>query len=67
MSAEEREEWGQEKPPRYSINLGLCSGVGKYAVEIAGVMCCPVCSSPIAEGCGTRVDRAERQAGEAAS
>lgn len=60
MTATEREEWGQLKPPkRDPIRLNMCAGVGKYGIELAGVMCCPDCSAPIAEGCGTRVDRAK--------
>jgi hypothetical protein len=54
LSELERDEWGQEEPPRERLNLGLCEGVGKPAVKIKGEWCCPVCTSPTKDGCRTR-------------
>lgn len=52
MSEAETVTLGQLKPPKQRpISLGMCSGVGKATKTIAGVVCCPVCLSPIAEGC----------------
>lgn len=30
---------------------GVCTGVGKRAVEVDGVLVCPDCRSPVADGC----------------
>jgi hypothetical protein len=52
LTREEVVTLGQLKGPKQRpISLGMCSGVGKETKVIDGVVCCPVCSSPISEGC----------------
>lgn len=53
MSEAEIEEWGQEEPPRPTLYLGLCPGVGEVGIERDGILCCPSCGDPVAEGCGS--------------
>lgn len=56
MSEAEREEWGQEEPPAApTLNLGMCTGVGRPMTwnDTYGEWCCPECGGPESIGCWT--------------
>lgn len=50
---DEEVEWKRSRAKLAALPRlrGVCSGIGKRAVELDGVLVCPDCRSPVADGC----------------